>query len=88
MLFDVIRTGLGSRGLVNLTRETAVCSLAVQTHSIQYLQVLPSDEINACSGFENWSRNMIDGSCVIEHHLSFFTAFVRLPIRHVLTAFA
>ena len=63
---NVIRTGLRSRGLVNLTGETAVCSLliAVQTHSIQYLQVLPSDEINACSGFENWSRNMIDGSCV------------------------
>ena len=54
----VSRIGLGSLGLVSLTRETAVCSLAAQTHSIQYLQVLPSDEIKACSGFENWSRKV------------------------------
>ena len=70
------------------SRECCMLATAVQTHSMQYLQVLPSDEINACCGFENWSRNIIDGSCVIEHPLSFFTAVVRLPIRHILTAFA
>ena len=36
---SVIRIGLGSRGLVNLTRETAVCSLAVQTHSIHMYNI-------------------------------------------------
>ena len=43
---------------MNLTREIFVRSLAVQTYCIKYLQVLPSDEINACSGFENWSTNL------------------------------
>ena len=42
---------------VNLTRETAVRSLAVQTCSLRYhLQVVPSDVINACMF---WLRELV-----------------------------
>ena len=83
------RIGLGLLCLVNLARETAVFSLAVQPHCRQYICRFfhLSDEIDTCSGFENWSNNIIGGPRVFEQPLSFCPAVVRLPIRHILTNF-
>ena len=91
-----------TRSCKSHSRDTAVCSLDVQTHTTKCLQIIPSGAImfvlalrtgqeTLIDGFpirrRTKKKKMIDGSCVSEFFFCFCFA-VCLPFRHILSAFA